>query len=55
MSNRNTGMVGVENLFVEIGDEVADPTVQPLPTSDDQMKKFADLVSDYGVEIKHQK
>ncbi|MGH1522468.1 MAG: cupin domain-containing protein [Nitrosopumilus sp.] len=44
---------GLENLFVEIGDDVADPTVQPPPMSDGQMKKFADLVFDYGVEIKH--
>ncbi len=44
---------GMENLFVEVGDEVTDPTVQPPPMSDSQMKKFADLVSDYGVEIKH--
>ena len=44
---------GMENLFVEVGDEVSDPTVQPSPMSDKQMKKFADLVSDYGVEIKH--
>ena len=44
---------GMENLFVEVGDEVSDPTIQPSPMSDSQMKKFADLVSDYGVEIKH--
>ena len=44
---------GLENLFVEVGDEVSDPTIQPPPMSDGQMKKFADVVSDYGVEIKH--
>ena len=44
---------GMENLFVEVGDEVTDSTVQPPPMSEKQMKKFADLVSDYGVEIKH--
>ena len=44
---------GMENLFVEVGDEVTDPTIQPSPVSDGQIKKFADLVSDYGVEIKH--
>ncbi|WP_316505244.1 hypothetical protein [Nitrosopumilus sp.] len=43
---------GLENLFVEVGDEVLDPTIQPSPILDSQMKKFADLVSDYGVEIK---
>ena len=44
---------GLENLFVEVGDEVTDPTVQPPSMSDGQMKKFSDLVSGYGVEIKH--
>ena len=44
---------GLENLFVEVGDEVSDPTIQPPPMSDNQMKKFADVVSKYGVEIKH--
>ena len=44
---------GLENLFVEVGDEVTDPTIQPPPMSDKQMKKFVDLVSSYGVEIKH--
>lgn len=44
---------GLENLFVEVGDEVTDPAVQPPPMSDGQMKKFSNLVSDYGVEIKH--
>ena len=44
---------GLENLFDEVGDEVSDPTIQPPPMSDNQMKKFADLVSKYGVEIKH--
>ena len=43
---------GMENLFVEVGDEVSDPTIQPPPMSDSQMKKFADVVSNYGVEIK---
>ena len=44
---------GLENLFVEVGDEVSDPTIQPPPISKVQMKKFADVVSNYGVEIKH--
>ena len=44
---------GLENLFVEVGDEVSDPTIQPPPMSEKQMKKFVGLVSDYGVEIKH--
>ena len=44
---------GLENLFVEVGDKVTDPTVQPPPMSDGQMKKFSNLVSGYGVEIKH--
>ncbi|QMU53458.1 MAG: cupin domain-containing protein [Nitrosopumilus sp.] len=44
---------GMEDLFVKVGDEVSDPTVQPSPMSDKQMKKFADALSDYGVEIKH--
>ena len=44
---------GLENLFVEVGDEVSDSTVQPPPMSEKQMKKFADVVSNYGVEIKH--
>ena len=44
---------GLENLFIEVGEDVSDPTVQPSQTSDSQMKKFADLISDYGVEIKH--
>ena len=44
---------GLENLFVEVGDEVSDPTLQPPPMSDNQRKKFANLISDYGVEIKH--
>ena len=43
---------GLENLFVKVGDEVSDPTIQPSPMSDKQMKKFADMISDYGVEIK---
>ena len=44
---------GLENLFVEVGDEVSDSTIQPPSMSESQMKKFADLVYDYGVEIKH--
>lgn len=44
---------GLENLFVDVGDEVSDPTIQPPPMSEKQMKKFADVVFDYGVEIKH--
>ena len=44
---------GLENLFYQVGDEVADPTLQPLPMSEDKMKKFASLLSDYGIEIKH--
>jgi len=44
---------GLENLFVQVGDEVSDPTIQPSPMSEDKMKKFASLLSDYGVEIKH--
>ena len=44
---------GLENLFVEVGNEVSDPKIQPSPMSDSQMKKFVDVVSNYGVEIKH--
>ena len=44
---------GLENLFVEVGEEVSDPTIQPDPMSEKQMKKFADTVLRYGVEIKH--
>ena len=44
---------GLENLFVKVGDEVSDPTIQPLPMSEDKMKKIASLLSEYGVEIKH--
>ena len=44
---------GLENLFVKIGDEVSDPTIQPPPMSEGKMKKFASLLSEYGVEIKH--
>ena len=44
---------GLENLFVEVGDEVSDPTIQPPPMSSEKMKKFADVISEYGVEIKH--
>ena len=43
---------GLENLFVEVGDEVSDPTIQPPSMSAEKMKKFADVVSEYGVEIK---
>ena len=44
---------GLENLFVEVGDKVSDTTVQPPAMSEDKMKKFASLLSDYGIEIKH--
>ena len=44
---------GLENLFVEVGDEVSDPTIQPPPMSSEKMKKFVDVISEYGVEIKH--
>ncbi len=44
---------GLENLFVEVGEEVSDPTIPPPPMSEEQMKKFADVASKYGVEIKH--
>ena len=44
---------GLENLFVQVGDEVSEPTLQPPPMSEDKMEKFASLLSDYGVEIKH--
>ena len=43
----------LKNLFVKVGDEVLDPTIRPPPMSEDKMKKFASLLSDYGVEIKH--
>jgi len=43
----------LENLFMEVGDEVSDPTIQPPSMSEDKMKKFISLLSDYGVEIKH--
>ena len=44
---------GLENLFVEVGEEVSDPTIQPLPMSEKRMKKFVDVATNYGVEIKH--
>jgi len=44
---------GLENLFIEVGDEVSDPTIQPPSMSADKMKKFADVAAKYGVEIKH--
>jgi mannose-6-phosphate isomerase-like protein (cupin superfamily) len=44
---------GLENLFFQVGDEVLDTTIQPPLMSEDKMKKFANLLSDYGVEIKH--
>ena len=44
---------GLENLFVQVGDEVTDPILQPPPMSEDKIKKFASLLSDYGIEIKH--
>ena len=44
---------GLENLFMEVGEEVSDPTIQPPPISKDKMKKFISLLLDYGVEIKH--
>jgi quercetin dioxygenase-like cupin family protein len=44
---------GLENLFAEVGDEVSDPTIPPSPMSEEKMKKFVDIMSDYGVEIKH--
>ncbi len=44
---------GLEDLFVNVGDEVSDPAVQPPKMSNSQMKKFVDVASDYGVEIKH--
>lgn len=44
---------GLENLFVELGNEVSDPTVQPPTIPEDKMVKFVDIMSDYGVEIKH--
>lgn len=44
---------GLENLFVEVGNEVSDTTIQPPPMSAEKMGKFTSLLSDYGVEIKH--
>lgn len=44
---------GLENLFVEIGEEVSDSTVRHPPMSAEKMKRFADVISDYGVEIKY--
>ena len=44
---------GLENLFIEVGDEVSDPTIQPQSMSTDKMKKFADVAPSYGVEIKY--
>ena len=31
---------GLEDLFVEVGDEVSDPTIQPSPMSDGQIEKI---------------
>ena len=44
---------GLENLFVKVGDEILDPTVRPPHMSAEKIKKFTDVISDYGVEIKH--
>jgi len=38
--------------MLKVGDEVSDPTIQPPPMSEDKMKRFASIVSNYGVEIK---
>ena len=43
---------GLENLFIEVGREVSDTNIRPLPMTDDEMKKFTNLLSKYGVEIK---
>ena len=43
---------GLENLFIEAGREVSDTTIRPLPMTDDEMKKFTNLLPKYGVEIK---
>lgn len=44
---------GLEKLFIEVGDEVKDPTIAPPPMSEVQMKKFVDLLPKYGIEIPH--
>ena len=31
---------GLENLFVKVGDEISDPTIQPPPMSAEKMKKI---------------
>ena len=42
---------GLENLFVEVGEEVSDPTIPPAPMSAEKIKKFIDISSNYGVKI----
>jgi len=43
---------GLENLFVELGNEVSDPTIQPPPMPENKMKEFTSVLSNYGVEVK---
>ena len=42
---------GLENLFIELGNEVSDIAIPPPPLSEDKTKKFVSLLSKYGVKI----
>ena len=42
---------GLENLFIEVGDEIFDNAKPPGPMTEEQKKKFVQLMSKYGVEI----
>ena len=43
---------GMEHLFVEVGLEVSDNSVEPPPFTDAQKQKLAGLASKYGMEIR---
>jgi hypothetical protein len=43
---------GMEHLFVEVGLEVSDNSVEPPPFTDAQKQKLARLASKYGMELR---